>query len=85
MPVDETLRLIFEEFLNAINERQPTLAPGQGDLQPSDEGQGTFASYLQHVEFFFAFKKITGDAEKVKIFINVVSPATHQTLSSAEY
>jgi hypothetical protein len=68
--------------VNAMNERQPTPAPGQANLQPFDEGQETFASYLQRVEFFFALKKITEDAEKVKIFINALSPATHQTLSS---
>jgi hypothetical protein len=81
MPVDESLRLIFQELVNAMNERRPTPAPGQGNLQPFDEGQETFASYLQRVDNFFV-KKITEDVEKVKIFINALSSTTHQMLFS---
>lgn len=82
--MDPSLQAAFRELVDALNGRnQPNPNNGQGqNLQSFDESQETFASYLQRVDNFFALKKITADGEKVQIFINALSPGTHQTLSS---
>lgn len=84
---DDPIQQLTAVFKQLVEKLQPASVPQVASLEPFDESQETFTTYVQRLQNFLALKGLTGDdnvtrEKKVQVLINCLSTKHYQLLAS---